>query len=93
MNDDFQKRFADLEQRYLELEACSVFQTQAVGTLLALIEHCAVEPIRSQIRPLYFQLVRQETEKFLSAAADDAPNLASRLREILQHQLDKPYTP
>jgi hypothetical protein len=89
MSDETEKRLAALEQRYLELEAASVMQTQCVDVLVGLLEHGVAEPFRSQLRGMYRQAVRESTETFLRTAADDAPNLASRLREILRHQLDQ----
>jgi hypothetical protein len=64
-----------------------------MGTLLALVEQCAAEPLRSQIRPMYEKTLRKATEEFLRTQADDAPNLVSALREILKHQLDRKDTP
>ncbi len=93
MSDNIEQRLAELERRYLALEASSVFEVQAVGTLVALIEHGAAEPFRSQVRPLYAKMVRQATEEFLRTQADDAPNLVAQLRHILRHQLDGPPPP
>jgi hypothetical protein len=96
MEPTIEERLAALERTWLRLEASSVFETQAIGVLLALIEACA-DAAKLQCRPsmreLYTKMLREQTEKFLAAAADEEPLFASQLREILKSQLDKPDQP
>jgi hypothetical protein len=92
--DDVEERLRALESRYMSLEAFSIFQTQAIGVLLALIEYCAAELglktiARPKIRQLYAKMLREETEKFLATIADDSPDFASKIREILAKELDR----
>jgi hypothetical protein len=92
MTNDTEKRLQALERHYLSLEASSIFTTQAIGVLLALIEACAnAAKLQSHppIRELYTKLLRENTETFLRTAADDSPALASRIREILARELDR----
>ena len=93
MEPSIEERLAALERKWLPLEASSIFEVQAIGVLLALIEACAnAAKLKSDpsIRELYKKMLREETEKFLAAAADDEPSFAHQLREILKSQLDEP---
>jgi hypothetical protein len=80
MEQSIEERLAELERKYLRLEASSIFEVQAIGVLLALIEGCA-DAAKLQcnppIRELYNKMLCDQTEKFLAAIADENPRLAS----------------
>jgi len=91
-----EKRVAKLEKSLSRLNTVSLFQSHALGVLLALIEYHAekVNPLekvkRGEIRRQYLKLLKSETEKTLARISDDNPALATQLRAILKHHLEEP---
>jgi hypothetical protein len=94
MNDNFDERLRHLEQRALVAEAMSLYHSQALAVLLALIEYNAetLGPLKmvnkGEIRRYYEKTLNEETEKQLATFADDQPALASVYREVLKSRLD-----
>ena len=88
-----EKRIQDLEKWCLALEASNTIALSGLGVLLALLESNATGPSahavpRHQLRATYKSMLRQVVEDYLRTQADHNPTLASRLRTMLQSQLD-----
>lgn len=96
MNDNLLERVQMLEKRALISEAMHLYQSQAVGVLLALIEHNAetLGPLKmvnkGEIRRYYERTLREETEKQLAWLSDHSPYLATAFRDVLKEKLDPP---
>ena len=95
MNDDLESRIEGLEQQLFALQVSSVFHARAVGVLLALIEYYGEKhnprtmTQTGETRRIYRTKLREWIEAHLAGIADENPDLATRMREVLKEQLDK----
>jgi|GEM_PF-6100643 len=90
------ERVQMLEKRLLISDAITLYQSQALGVLLALIEYHAetLGPLKmvdkGEIRRYYETTLRTETEKQLAWLSDHSPYLATAFRDVLKEKLDPP---